>query len=80
MLECIQVRQVKRQKHTTEQPNISLLYCIQNGSRGDFKKEEQKKRYVQPPVLASVDILKRLLRETIEWPPLFNATYFNFLI
>lgn len=43
MLECIQVRQVKRQKHTTEQPNISLLYCIQNGSRGDFKKEEQKK-------------------------------------
>lgn len=66
----------KTEKHTTEEPNISLHYCIQNGSRRGESKKRTEKRYVQPPVLASVDLLKRLLRETIRWPPLYNATYF----
>ncbi len=44
-----------------------------------FKKKNRKK-ICTTTCLASVDILKRLLGETIEWPPLYNATYFNFLM
>lgn len=44
----------------------------------EILKKKNRKRYVQPPVLASVDILKRLRGETIEWLPLYNATYLIF--
>lgn len=65
---------------STLQNNPTSACCTAYRMSAEILKKKNRKRYVQPPVLASVNILKRLSGETIEWLPLYNATYFHFLI
>lgn len=67
----------ERQKHTTEQADVSLHYCIQEwelgegGGRGVRTKKTQR-RYVQPPLWTGN-------RAAAIWWPVMppNATYFS---